>query len=131
MSPEQHSNDVHYKLIQSIMALNKSHKKKILKRMADALHKLATSQEVAPIQRMPEAETEQETEPFQRVSLAPLSQLQQIQQQEPRCKQGCVLTFVLYGTIPLARFLSSQHKNNPQGNHLASTLASMHRSWHL
>ena len=49
MSPEQHSNAVHDKLIQSIMALKKSQKKKLLKRMADALHKLATSQEAAPI----------------------------------------------------------------------------------
>ena len=53
------------------MDLKKYHKKKLLKRMADALHKLATSQEAAPIQRVPEAETEQETEPFQSVSLAP------------------------------------------------------------
>ena len=71
MSPEQHLNDVHDELIQSIMALKKPHKKKLLKRMADALHKMATSQEASPIQRVPEAENEQETEPVQRVRLAP------------------------------------------------------------
>ena len=71
MSPEQHSNAVHEELIQSITAPKKPHKKKLLKRMVDALHKLATSQESAPIQRVPEAETEQETEPVQRVILAP------------------------------------------------------------
>ena len=70
MSPEQHSNAVHDELIQSIMALKKSPKKKLLKQMADALQKLATSQEAAPIQRVPEAETDPETEPLQRVSLA-------------------------------------------------------------
>ena len=53
------------------MALKKYPKKKLLKHMADALQKLATSQEAAPIQRVPAAETETETEPLQRVSLAP------------------------------------------------------------
>ena len=43
MLPEQHLNAVHDELIQSIIALEKTHKKKLLKRMADALHKLATS----------------------------------------------------------------------------------------
>ena len=52
MSPEQHSNAVHGELIQYIMALKKSPKKKLLKRMAYALHKLATSQETAPIERV-------------------------------------------------------------------------------
>ena len=71
MPPEQHSNALHDELIQSIMALKKPHKKKLLKRMSDALQKLATSQEAAPIQRVPEAETEQETVTVQRVGLAP------------------------------------------------------------
>ena len=53
MSPEEEPNAVHNELIHSIMALPKSAKNKLLKRMADSLHKLATSTEKAPLQRFP------------------------------------------------------------------------------
>ena len=64
MSPEQHTNAVHDELLQSIMVLKKPHKKKLLKRMADALYKLATSQEAAPIQRVSEAELSRKQNQF-------------------------------------------------------------------
>ena len=53
MSPEEHLNAVHNELIYSIMTLPKSAKKKLIKRMADALNKHATSTEKAPLQRFP------------------------------------------------------------------------------
>ena len=53
LSPEEQSNAVHNELIHSITALPKSYKKKLIKRMADALHKHTTSTEKAPLQRLP------------------------------------------------------------------------------
>ena len=53
------------------MALPKSAKKKLLKRMAYALHKLATSTEKAPFQRFPVDTNTPETAKIQRVSQAP------------------------------------------------------------
>ena len=53
MSPEEHSNAVHKELIHSIVDLQNSAKNQLLKQMADALHKLATSTDKAPLQRVP------------------------------------------------------------------------------
>ena len=72
MSPEEHSNAVHNYLIYSIMALQKSAKKKLLKRMTDALHKLATSTEKEPLQRVPVDTNTTQTSQVQRVSQEPL-----------------------------------------------------------
>ena len=71
MSPEEHSNTVHNDLVHSIMALQKSAKKKLLKITADALHKLSTSTEKAPLQRLPVETNTPETAQIQRVSQAP------------------------------------------------------------
>ena len=71
MSPKEHSNAVHNELIHSIISLQKSAKKKLLKRMADALHKFATSTEKAPLQRVPVETNTTETAQIQRVSQAP------------------------------------------------------------
>ena len=71
MSPEEPFNAFHNKLIHSIMALQKSAKKKLLKRMADALHTLATSTEKSPLQRLPVDTNIPETAQIQRVSQAP------------------------------------------------------------
>ena len=53
------------------MDLQKSAKKKLLKQMADALHKLATSTEKAPFQRVPVQTNTPITAQVQRVSQAP------------------------------------------------------------
>ena len=53
------------------MDLQKSAKKKLLKQMADALHKLATSTEKAPLQRVQLETNKPQTAQFQRVSQAP------------------------------------------------------------
>ena len=71
MSPEEHSNAVHKELIHSITPLPKSYKKKLLKLMADALHKLATSTEKAPLQRVPVETNTPHTAQVQRVIQAP------------------------------------------------------------
>ena len=71
MSPEEHSNAVHKELIKSIMALQNPSKKKLLKRMADDLHKLETSTEKAPLQRLPIDTNTPERAKIQRVSQAP------------------------------------------------------------
>ena len=71
MPPEENSNSVHNELIYSIMALQKSAKNKLPKRMADDLHKLATYTEKAPLQRVPVDTNTTETAQIQRVSQAP------------------------------------------------------------
>ena len=53
------------------MALQRSAKNKLLKRLADDFHKLATSTEKAPIQRVPVSTNPSETAQIQRVSQAP------------------------------------------------------------
>ena len=53
------------------MALQKSAKEKLLKRMADALHKLATPTDKAPLQRVPVETNTPQTAQVQRVSQAP------------------------------------------------------------
>ena len=71
MSPEEHFNVVHNELMYSIMTLPKSAKKKLIKRMADALHKHTTSTEKAPLQRLPVETNTPETAQVQRVVQAP------------------------------------------------------------
>ena len=70
-SPEEHSNVVHNKLIHSIMDFQKSAKKKLLKKMADSLHKIATYTEKAPLQRVPVDTNTPQTSQVQRVIQAP------------------------------------------------------------
>ena len=71
MSLEERSNAFHNKLIHSIVDLQNSAKKILLKKMADDLHKLATSTEKALLQRVPVETNTPHISQVQRVSQAP------------------------------------------------------------